>query len=86
MRSQRTLRKNGSPMEQAITDRISLAQLDDLLLRGEDVFILDVRKYGAFQDSATKAAGAIRVAPDRATETVSAFGLPKDAWVVSYCT
>lgn len=73
-------------MEQPIADRISLAQLDDLLRRGEPVSLLDVRKDDAYRDSATQAAGAIRVAPDRATEAVSALGLPKDAWVVSYCT
>jgi len=73
-------------MEQPIADRISLAQLDDLLRRGEPVVILDVRKDDAYRASATQGAGAIRVAPDRATEVVSALGLPMDAWLVSYCT
>jgi len=67
-------------------DRISLAQLDDLVRRGERVFLLDVRKESGYRDSATSAAGAIRVPPDRATETVSALGLPHDAWLVSYCS
>jgi rhodanese-related sulfurtransferase len=67
-------------------DRISLAELDELQRRGEPVFLLDVRKDDAYRDSATKAAGAIRVAPDRAIETVSALGLPQDAWLVNYCT
>lgn len=67
-------------------DRITLDELDDLLRRGEPVFILDARKDDAYRDSATRAAGAIRVPPDRAVETVSALGLPKDAWLVSYCT
>lgn len=70
----------------AAADRVTLAQLDDLLRRGEPVFLLDVRKEPAYQDSATRAAGAIRVPPDRATETVSALGVPRDAWLVSYCT
>jgi sodium/hydrogen antiporter len=69
-----------------VADRISLQQLDDLLRRGERVVLLDARKEPAYQDSATRAAGAIRVPPDRATETVSALGLPRDAWLVSYCT
>lgn len=73
-------------MEQPVADRISLAQLDDLLRRGERVFILDVRKDDGYEASATSAAGAIRVPPDRATASVSAFGLPPDAWLVSYCT
>ena len=73
-------------MEQAITDRISFAELDDLVRRGKAVFILDVRKDDPYRASATQAAGAIRVAPDRATEAVSALGLPKDAWLISYCT
>jgi len=67
-------------------DRITLDELDDLLRRGEPVFILDARKDDAYRDSATRAAGAIRVPPDRAVETVSALGLPKDVWLVSYCT
>lgn len=67
-------------------DRILLSELDELLRRGEQVVLLDVRKDDPYRDSATKAAGAIRVPPDRATETVSALGLPKDAWLVSYCT
>jgi sodium/hydrogen antiporter len=73
-------------MEPIGADRISLAQLDDLLRRGEPVFILDARKDDPYQGSATRAAGAIRIIPDRATESVSALGLPKDAWLVSYCT
>jgi rhodanese-related sulfurtransferase len=67
-------------------DRISLGELDELLRRGEQVFILDARKDDVYQASATRAAGAIRVPPDRALETVSGLGLPKDAWLVSYCT
>jgi len=70
----------------AAAERITLAQLDDLLRQGASVLILDVRKEPAYQDSATRATGAIRVPPDRATETVSALGLPRDAWLVSYCT
>jgi len=73
-------------MEPLGPDRISLAQLEDLLHRGERVLLLDVRKEPGYQDSATKAAGAIRVAPDRAAETVAALGLPRDGWLVSYCT
>ncbi|PYP17986.1 MAG: hypothetical protein DMD52_03780 [Gemmatimonadetes bacterium] len=73
-------------MEPLGPDRISLAQLEDLLHRGERVLLLDVRKDPGYQDSATRAAGAIRVAPDRAAETVTALGLPRDAWLVSYCT
>jgi len=69
-----------------MTDRISLAELDELLRRGEPVFILDARKDDVYQASATQAAGAIRVPLDHAVETVSGLGLPKDAWLVSYCT
>jgi rhodanese-related sulfurtransferase len=67
-------------------DRITLAELDELQRKGETVFLLDARTEDAYRNSATKAAGAIRVPPDHATETVSALGLPKDAWLVSYCT
>ena len=43
-----------------MTDRISLAELDELLRRGEQVVILDARKDDVYQASATMAAGAIR--------------------------
>jgi rhodanese-related sulfurtransferase len=68
--------------------RITLAELDDLLRRGERVVLLDARKPDSYEASATVAQGAIRVPPppDRAVETVSALGLPQDAWLVSYCT
>jgi len=73
-------------MEPIVPDRISLAQLDDLLRRGERVVLLDVRKEPAYRASATRAAGAIRVPPDRATDTVRAVGLPRDAWLIAYCS
>ena len=46
-------------MEPLAPDRISVAQLDDLLRRGERVLLLDVRKEPGYQDSATRAAGAV---------------------------
>ena len=72
--------------DHAASDRISLAELDELSRRGDSVFLLDARKDDPYSMSATQAAGAIRVPPDRAKETVSALGLPFDAWLVSYCT
>jgi hypothetical protein len=66
--------------------RITLAELDQLVRRGERVRILDVRKEPGYRDSTTQAAGAIRADPDRAVEAVSAMGLPPDTWLVSYCT
>ncbi len=67
-------------------DRITFAGLDELRRRGEQVVLLDVRKDGNYAGSAMRAAGARRVPPTRPVETVSAFGLPPDAWLVSYCT
>jgi NhaP-type Na+/H+ or K+/H+ antiporter len=67
-------------------DRLTLAGLDELRRRGESVVLLDVRKDGDYAGSATRVAGARRVPPTRPVETVSAFGLPPDTWLVSYCT
>lgn len=67
-------------------DRITLPELDELRRTGGRVFLLDARKDAFYRDSATQAAGAVRIPPDRVVETVSALGLPKDAWLVSYCT
>lgn len=67
-------------------ERISLDEVDELRRRGQPVFILDARKEDVYQASATQAAGAIRVSPDAAAESVAALGLPRDAWLISYCT
>ena len=66
--------------------RITLDQLDALTRRGERVVLLDVRTDAAYRDSPVRAAGAVRVPPERAVEVVSSWGLPLDTWLVSYCT
>jgi NhaP-type Na+/H+ or K+/H+ antiporter len=62
---------------------------DEVRLRlegGETVVPGDVRKREAWEESAVQALGARRLSPDRPVESARVMGLPKDAWLVLYCT
>lgn len=67
-------------------ERIDLAGLDELTRRGARVVLLDVRTDNAYASASERAAGAVRVPPERAVPVVSAMNLPPDTWLVSYCT
>ena len=67
-------------------ERIDLAGLDALVRRGAPVVLLDVRTDNAYASASERAAGAVRVPPERAVPVVSAMNLPSDTWLVSYCT
>jgi len=66
--------------------RITLDELDRLQSMGEEVHILDVRADASYRRTAEQPAGAVRVPPERATDTVRVLGLPPDSWLVLYCT
>jgi sodium/hydrogen antiporter len=67
-------------------DRITLAELQQLQDQGEPVALIDVRTERSYRSSTEMAAGAIRIAPDRAVAALRAAGVPQNAWVVAYCT
>jgi NhaP-type Na+/H+ or K+/H+ antiporter len=66
-------------------DRITLDQVKQLQARGERVVLLDVRKEGAWRESAVKAQGAIRLPPDTARTRAAELALPRHDWLVAYC-
>jgi len=67
-------------------ERITLDELKALQARGERVIILDVRKENSWNESDQKARGAIRLPPDNAAERAAELALPRQDWLVAYCT
>jgi len=66
--------------------RIALDELKALEARGERVTILDVRKENSWNESDQKARGAIRLPPDNAAQLAAELALPRNDWLVAYCT
>ena len=66
-------------------DRITLAELKEMQVRGERVVLLDVRKDRAWNDSEEKARGAIRFPPEGAAQRGAELALPRHDWLVAYC-
>jgi NhaP-type Na+/H+ or K+/H+ antiporter len=66
-------------------ERITLDELKQLQAHGERVVLLDVRKEGAWRESAVKAQGAIRLPPDSARTRAAELALPRHDWLVAYC-
>lgn len=65
-----------------------LIMLDDiarLRAAGEDVVILDARTDKSYSSSDTRAAGAVRIPPDRVVESAASLALPRNAWLAAYC-
>jgi len=67
-------------------ERITLDELKALQARGERVIILDVRKENSWNESDQKARGAIRLPPDSAEQRAAELALPRNDWLVAYCT
>jgi NhaP-type Na+/H+ or K+/H+ antiporter len=66
-------------------DKITLDEVKRLQAQGERVVLLDVRKEGAWRESAVKAQGAIRLPPDNARTRAAELALPHHDWLVAYC-
>jgi sodium/hydrogen antiporter len=67
-------------------DRISIADLRRLWEEGAPVVILDVRTERSFNREPLQAAGSIRMQPDHVAERAQELNLPRDAWIIPYCT
>ena len=65
---------------------ITLEEVRRLRGTGGPVVVLDVRTARTYNDSDMTAEGAVRVDPDRAVQEARRLGLPRDAWLPSYCT
>ena len=66
--------------------RITLDEVRQLKQEGAQVILLDTRKERAYEGSGLQARGAIRFVPDRAEMRARTLGLPRDAWLIAYCT
>jgi NhaP-type Na+/H+ or K+/H+ antiporter len=67
-------------------ERITIPELLKLQAAGERVVVLDVRTERSFRESDTQARGAVRIPPDGAAERAAELALPREAWLVAYCT
>jgi NhaP-type Na+/H+ or K+/H+ antiporter len=67
-------------------ERITLEEVKALQARGERVIILDVRKDNSWNESDQQASGAIRLSPDTAIRRAAELALPRNDWLVAYCT
>src|SRR5512135_416732 len=69
----------------ATGDKITLDEVKRLQAQGERMILLDVRKEGAWRESAVKARGAVRLPPDNARTRAAELALPRHDWLVAYC-
>ena len=68
-------------------ERVSVEAMRRLREGGAPVIVLDARSTKDYAGSDEKAEGAIRVDPDRAIERqAEALALPKNAWLVAFCS
>jgi NhaP-type Na+/H+ or K+/H+ antiporter len=67
-------------------DMIRIDELRALRDTGAALALLDVRRQQAWDESSTKAADAQRLSPERGAAHAAELGLPRDAWLVLYCT
>ena len=67
-------------------EMITVKQLQQLWQSGEQVVVVDVRTERTYNDSDARAVGSIRLHPEQAVRQAAAKKLPKEAWVVAYCT
>lgn len=66
--------------------RISIAELLELWQSGAVVQILDVRTERTYNRDSLQGAGAMRLEPDHVAQRAVELALPRDAWIVAYCT
>jgi sodium/hydrogen antiporter len=78
---QRPGRQVGEP-----TEMISIGELTELRASGAPVTLLDVRGEKDYAASNETIAGAHRILPASAVQSVRVLGLPPDTWLVSFCT
>jgi sodium/hydrogen antiporter len=82
--------RNGacSPNSSGVADneRITLAEIRRLQAAGQSLILLDSRTLRSRSRSELQAAGSLRLPPDRVAERAIGLGLPRNAWLVPYCT
>ncbi len=66
--------------------RMTLEDVRRLYESGEPFIILDVRTDRTYDPSDQQVAGAIRISPAHPVEDIRRLDLPRQAWLVGYCT
>jgi len=74
-----------APRTVASGELMTLDDIARLRAAGEEVVVLDVRTDKAYGSAATRAAGAVRIPPDRVVESAASLALPRNAWLAAYC-
>lgn len=64
---------------------ITLDEIARLRAAGEQVVILDARTEKSWNPSDVRAAGALRLHPDKVVESAARLALPRNAWLAAYC-
>ena len=74
--------------QEAVIDeeRITVPQVKEKMDAQEPVHLLDVRSQKAYDGSPQIVAGGVRVRSDQIVAEVARLGIPRDAWIVLYCT
>jgi rhodanese-related sulfurtransferase len=65
---------------------ITFEELERLRAAGAPVRILDVRTERGYATAKLRAKEAIRLLPDRPVESAARLALPKEDWLVAYCS
>jgi NhaP-type Na+/H+ or K+/H+ antiporter len=65
---------------------VSIAALEALQRSDQPVVILDVRTGKTYNESDRRIPGAVRLEPDHVVDRARELGLPREAWIVTYCT
>ena len=65
---------------------ITYEELARLEAAGAPVVLLDVRSDSGYAASPLTAKGAIRVSPNNPVESAAALALPRESWLVAYCS
>jgi hypothetical protein len=74
------------PIPLVDADRISIDELRRLWSAGAPVVLLDTRTERSYRRDNLQAVGAIRLPPDHVADRATELELPRDAWLVPYCT
>jgi len=69
-----------------LEETISAAAAKDLIDRGQRVRLVDVRSERAYLNSEEMLYGSLRLNLDRPVADAEAKGLPRDFWILLYCT
>jgi len=68
------------------SQRISQEELQRLWQAKAPMMLLDVRTERSIEGETMQAKGALRMPPDHVVERARELGLPKEVWLIAYCT